>query len=339
MKFTWKGKEWYIHKTLAYQLVSLIYNLKHDWDFVILISGDRKVRVGKSVLAMTICAFLAYLLSILKTKDKLMNRNAYNLDNVFFDNKDMIKEAPKRVKFSVIHYDEGREGLAAIKAMRQFQQDLIDFFNECGQLNHIFVVVCPDFFDLKEDIAVGRSEFLINVYRRELKKEMDIFNDGTKIPVTVLQRGHFEFFSRSAKALLFDIAKNTRRKNYHLVKADFLGDFTNQYPLDEEEYRKRKSDSFARFKERHTEQETRVDNSIRNGYIIHRHKEGAKAKEISKELEIIWKIDMTTQRINQIIKEEVAKEAKSLENEGLKTNGKVSKYIMGNKGVIVEKSS
>jgi len=122
MKFSWNGKEWYIHKTLAYQLVSLIYNLKHDWDFVILISGDRKVRVGKSVLAMTICAFLAYLLSVLKTKDKVMNKNAYSLDNVFFDNKEMIKEAPERVKFSIIHYDEGREGLAAIKAMRQFQQ-------------------------------------------------------------------------------------------------------------------------------------------------------------------------------------------------------------------------
>ena len=131
MKFTWQGKEWWIHDTLSYQLVSIAYNLKKDWDFVILITGDRKVRVGKSVLAMAICAYLAYCLSKFKIKDKVMNKNAYDIENIFFDNKVMVDEAQKRSKFSVIQYDEGREGLAAVKAMRQFQQDLIDFFNEC----------------------------------------------------------------------------------------------------------------------------------------------------------------------------------------------------------------
>jgi len=168
---------------------------------------------------------------------------------------------------------------------------------------------------------------------------MDIFHDGTKMPITVLQRGHFEFFSRSAKALLFDIAKNTRRKNYHLVKADFLGDFTDQYPLDEEKYRKRKAESFARFKERHMEKETRVDNTVRDTYIMYMHKQEATGKEISKELEKIWKIELSKDRINEIIRENIAKKAKSLENEDLEVGGGVSKYIMGNKQQIEQNSS
>ena len=49
------------------------------------------------------------------------------------------------------------------------------------------------------------------------------------------------------------MAKSMRRKNYGLVRADFLGGFSNQYPIDEEGYRKKKSDSLARFDQRHKE--------------------------------------------------------------------------------------
>jgi len=54
MKFPYNGKEWYIDGFLASSLDSLAYNVQKDWDFVIMITGDRTVRVGKSVLAMTV---------------------------------------------------------------------------------------------------------------------------------------------------------------------------------------------------------------------------------------------------------------------------------------------
>lgn len=47
MKFLWKGNEYYIDGFLASLLNSIVYNIKKDWDFVILITGDRGVRVGK----------------------------------------------------------------------------------------------------------------------------------------------------------------------------------------------------------------------------------------------------------------------------------------------------
>lgn len=249
MKFKWKDQELYIDGILASRLQSFVYNLKNDWDFVLLVTGDRGVRVGKSVLAMTICAYLAYLLA-----KKGLHPDAYTPDDIYFDNAIMMDHAQQKPKYSINHYDEGREGLAANKAMKAFQQDLIDFFTECGQLNQIFVIVAPDFFELKEDMAVARSECLINVYRKESFVNVDMFRDGNRSDVMRLDRGYFEFFGRKSKANLYDRAKTTRRKNYGLVKANFIGRFVDQYPIPEDIYKGKKKDSLARFKERHDQE-------------------------------------------------------------------------------------
>lgn len=229
----------YLDGYLKYQLDTLVYNAKSDWDFVILVTGDRMVRVGKSVLAMNMGSYIAHRL---KTK--------FDLDNIHFSSQDMIDYAQEAETNSVIIYDEGREGLAATKHAKQIQQDLLDYFAECGQLNHIFIIVMPDYFELKETIAVGRSEYLINVWRAEEKKEIDLYKEGEKIPVVKFKRGYFEFFNRKKKAKLYDISKSTRRKNYQLVQPNFKGRFTNYYPIDEEGYRKKKKEALMRFKER-----------------------------------------------------------------------------------------
>jgi hypothetical protein len=253
MKFLWKDKEWYIDEKLAVQLNSIAWNIKSDWDFVIMLTGDRMVRVGKSVLAQTICAYLAYLF-----KRTGLNDDAYNLDDIYFDNQEMMKEVFKKPRYSINHYDEGREGLAASKAMKGFQQDLIDFFTECGQMNHVFVIVAPDYFELKEEIAVGRSEILINVYRRAEQAQRQLFKDGVEYPVVIFSRGYFQFFARKKKAMLFDNFRTTRRKSYSTVSADFIGRFTNQYPLGEEEYKKLKKEALARFSSRKESEKLKV---------------------------------------------------------------------------------
>jgi len=254
LKFEWNGGEWYIDGYIADQLNSIAYNINKDWDFVIILTGDRSVRVGKSVLGMTICAYLAYLLKRLK-----LNDDAYGLEDVFFDNQKMIERAFKKPKYSINHYDEGREGLAANKAMKIMQQDLMDFFAECGQLNHIFVIVAPDFFRLNEEIAVARSEFLINVYRKEQQNMIDLFKDGNKKPVIKLKRGQFEFFNRKRKQNLFDKSQSTRRRSYALIKHNFIGSFTNQYPLGREEYVEKKKEALSRFLEKKKAEQNKPD--------------------------------------------------------------------------------
>lgn len=285
MKFQFNNKEFYIDGYLANQLHSIAYNLPNDWDIVLIITGDRSVRVGKSVLAMTVCAYLAYILNKIKPtvirKERKGVPVTFKADDIYFDNQVMIEAAQKKPKFSINLYDEGREGLAASKAMKQIQQDLIDFFTECGQLNQIFVVVAPDFFELKEYMAVGRAEVLINVYRKEIKVERDIFNDGEKHPIVKFQRGHFEFFSRNTKRNLYDRARSTRRKNYGLIKADFIGSFVNQYTIDEELYRKKKEEALKRFDEKHKEEVEDKNTRLLDEYIHTKKSEGYNSPEIA----------------------------------------------------------
>jgi len=298
MKFNWNGKEYYIDGYLMHQIESICYNIDNDWDFVILVSGDRSVRVGKSVFTQTICAYYAY------TMNKLGHKVKYDNDDIYFDNKVMMDEAQKKPKYAINHYDEAREGLAANKAMKSFQQDLMDFFNECGQLNQLFVVVLPDFFGLKEEIAVARSEFLINVYRKETPIMTNKFKGETARPVVRLDRGYFEFFSRTKKRLLFDISRSTRRKTYNLVKADFYGKFTNQYCVDEEEYKAKKKDSLARFQERHDAQNSKTEKThvFRDKIIFEQSLKGKSATQIKNHLEENYDYEISSRQINNILK-------------------------------------
>ena len=249
IEFEWRGQKLHIDKMLAEALMSLIWNIKHDWDFVVIISGNRMVRVGKSVLGLTVSAFLAYML-----EKRGLNKNAFGLDHVIFDHGKLLDIARTKPPYSVFQYDEAREGLVAAKAMTEMQNNMLDFFNECGQLNHIFVLVLPDFFVLREEMAVGRSEFLINVFRKSHVINHDMMGDGVKHPVVSFDRGFFKFYNREAKNLMFDIFRTTRMKSYNKIKPTFpQGQFTDQYPLPKEEYSKLKLEALKRFDERKEE--------------------------------------------------------------------------------------
>lgn len=242
MRFMWKGHDLYIDDNLAKKLNTLVYNVKNDWDFLILITGNRMVRVGKSVLAFVVAAYLAYQLDRLN-----LNHDAFSIKNICFSGKTLFTEAQKRRQYSIMMYDEGNEALAKSKHFSNLQRDLIDFFVECGQLNHFFIIVAPDFFDLKEDIAVARSELLINVSVSNTTK-MDSKSLGE---VYFFKRGRFDLYNRDRKARLYDYFRKRRDKNYKAVYPEFHGVFTNQYPFDEFEYKRLKKDSLERFNARH----------------------------------------------------------------------------------------
>ena len=286
--FNWKDQDFVIDKLLAESLMSLAWNIKHDWDFVIIISGNRMVRVGKSVLGLTVCAFLAHLMQRRK-----LNNNAFDIDHVIFDHAKLVEVAKKKNPYSIFQYDEAREGLVAAKSMTQMQNDLMDFFNECGQLNHIFVLVLPDFYVLKEEIAVGRSEFLINVFRKTHVIHHDMMGDGVKHPVVSFDRGFFSFFNRDSKNLMYDIYRTSRIKSYTKIRPTFpQGQFENQYPFPKEEYNKLKLAALERFDERKkekaeekplSEKKEKASTSRRkSNYILHT-KYGMDLKSIAKE--------------------------------------------------------
>jgi len=124
-------------------------------------------------------------------------------------------------------------------------------------------LVLPDFFTLKEDIAIARSECLINVYRTESRIMKDLYKTGEKTPLVKFNRGQFQFFNRKKKEAIYDKAKTTKRKSYTAVKPDFLGSFTNQWPIDRESYEELKKESLKRFKERHKKEEVKLSTETR----------------------------------------------------------------------------
>jgi len=260
LEFEWNGQKLKIDKMLAETLASLVYNVQEDYDFCIVITGDRMVRTGKSVLGLTCGAFLAYLL-----KKQGLNENAFNEKNVFFDSKLMLDQTQKLAKYSVIQLDEARESLAASKSAMNLQQSVLDFFAECGQLNHIFILVMPDYFEMKEIMAVARSELLINVYRDSTVVHKDFMGDGVKRPITMFKRGFFKLYNRDSKAAMYDFFRTTRYKNYNSVKPTFPpGGFENQYPIDEKKYRQLKEEALSRFKNKHNQpKEDKIANKFK----------------------------------------------------------------------------
>jgi len=229
------GIKWGMDLMLKKQLDTLIYNLQKDWDFLILISGSGWVRVGKSVMAMLNSGYCANKLG-----------TPFTLNNICFNGKQLIDRALKAPRNSVFVYDEAQIQLSASAAMRKINQDINNFFIECGQLNHLVFLVVPDFFAMKKYLAVNRSVALIDVQvSPEKVKDKDVMN---------FRRGRFRFFNFFQKRMLYNLGKK-RLDDYTCIQPSFRGTFPNTYVIDEKAYRKKKEEFLKR--EREVEKENR----------------------------------------------------------------------------------
>lgn len=215
---------------LKLQLDVLIKNLKRDWDFTIIITGQGEVRVGKSVLAMQIMAYWSYIV----WKKYGVENNITIKDNFVFDGKHLIRQGNylgQNFKYAVLCFDEAGADLEGKKVMSGSTQDVLDYFRECGQYNMLNILVLPEYFDLPRGIALSRSIFLIDVYY-------------VATPEGIFERGHFNFYSRRQKKWLY--LKGKKNLDYGCVKRDFHGRFYNFYTVDEQEYRRAKQDALSR---------------------------------------------------------------------------------------------
>lgn len=223
----------YMDDRLKMQLDVLLKNIKNDWDFTIIITGQGEVRVGKSMIAMQIACYWVYqLFKLYKIKVPFSLE-----ENFVFDGKKLIEIGNKlgqRYPMSPLIFDEAGADLEGKKAMQLQTQDVVDYLRECGQYNMLNVLVLPEFFDLPKGIAVSRAIFLIDVFYMA-------DNDA------VFQRGFFNFYSRRSKKYLYLLGK--RDLNYSIVKSDFgkvPGRFHRFYPIDEIAYRAAKKEALSK---------------------------------------------------------------------------------------------
>jgi len=208
--------------------------LRKAWDCVIIVSGNGKVRIGKSTIAMQIAYYIAWLLNEKRKSGGLVPENnpvPFTNANVAFDPEELMQKAEKLPKNSVIVYDEGRAGLDSARAMENINKATQDFFQECGQYGHVIIIVLPDFFKLNETIAIPRSLFLINCYTDKN-----------------YNRGFFSFYSEHRKELLYIIGKKKwgSTSKYMSVDPNFWGTFSDYFPLDKKIYDEQKKSSLKK---------------------------------------------------------------------------------------------
>lgn len=227
----------YMDGYLAENLQWIPQFLKKDFDCVGIISGRGKTRTGKSTKAAQVGFFCAWLLAggemdlrrkedsnkfinpvVIKKPTKDLN---FSLNNLAFSPEDLMRLGRNLKKNSVIIYDEGRTGLDAKSTMSSLNRMLEDFFQECGQYNHVILIVLPDFFKLHADYAVSRSYFLIDVFLDES------FN-----------RGYFNFYNEVQKDFLFHHGKKRLGilSKYSASYPSFSGRFSGWFPFDRKKY-------------------------------------------------------------------------------------------------------
>lgn len=269
IKVTDKG--FWMHDYLKRNLDTIAYNSNHDYDFIIIISGSGMTRIGKSVLAQQVAYYLSYVL-----------KKPFTLDNIVFGGAALMDAAKKFPKQSVFIDDESRDDISSKKQLETFNKDLMTFFNECGMLNHIIILVATDFFDFTKGIAINRSEMLLNVKRIS---EKHVTADGTE--VMKFRRGIFDIYGRESKKKLYKIGKKDF-DNYEATKRDTYGEFRDFWVVDRKAYEERK----LKFIERDKNEEAVNDRVL--ACIQFLEKEGYSDVEIAKALHY------TRERVNYL---------------------------------------
>lgn len=234
----------YMDTNLMQNLMFIPKRLKEAYDTVGIVSGRGLVRVGKSVMAQQVGFFCAWLIAggkmekieyrdpktnqvrnkwvVAKLPTKDLN---FSLDNIVFRPEELKKRAfeafKKYGKNQVIIYDEGRTGLDSASSMSSINKMMQDFFQECGFMNHIILIVLPNFFKLHEDYSVSRSLFLIDVY-----------------PDQKMKRGYFSFYNTNQKEWLYFLGKKKIgiSQKYYSAPASFNGRFIDFSPIDKKLY-------------------------------------------------------------------------------------------------------
>lgn len=266
--------------------------LKKGYDCVGVVSGMGKVRIGKSTIAIQVGAYLAWLLAGGKIKCHqgiVKNKQTWITDEVVAPSKEVRFKLKENVVFSaeqlmdtatklykkygpnqVIVYDEGRQGLDSARAMESINKGMEDFFQECGFMGHVILIVLPNFFKLHEDYAIARSLFLINAYADSH------FN-----------RGYFSFYNEYQKEKLFYFGKKRIgvRAKYDAASHNFWGRFTSWTPFDSKEYNNLKKKALE--KKRKTRQQMKWKKQRDSSIYLLKKYSGISNQTIANELSIV----------------------------------------------------
>lgn len=210
MKLIIKDKEFYIDGILKNNLDLIKKNIKKDWDYLFIIDGE--VGSGKSVFAQLLAWYCS--------------DGDFSLDQICFDPKQFKQAVLKAKKYQAIIFDEAFRGLSARAAMTQTNRIIVSMLQEIRQKNLFVFVVLPSIWDVDRYVSLHRCKGLFHVHTDERK-----------------YRGFFKFYKR--EKIMWLLGNSHKMRYKYPAAPQFKGRFTHFYPLGEEEYKKKKSESLG----------------------------------------------------------------------------------------------
>jgi len=247
--------------------------LKKDRDWHSVIDGEEGV--GKSVFAQQVALYL--------------DPN-FTLDNIIFTADQFLKKIkdPNTKPGTAIVLDEAFNAANARASMSEVNRSMAGVATEMRQKNLFILIVLPSFFDLDRYFALWRCKCLFHLY----------FNEN--------EDRRYIIFPKNQKKLLYLNGKKTY--NYSKPRSPFPPCvFPHLYVVDEEEYREKKGNAFAKRAVSHQARKWLLQ---RNAYIMHLiMKYKLKQEEVCKIPEKNGVDAVTQQQISVIMKEILQREA------------------------------
>jgi len=197
-------------KYISDLLVALLGDVKHrvmkkDMDWLAIADGLEGV--GKSVFSQQAAFYLD---------------PKFDIERIHFSTRTLMDQAVTLPKGSAIVLDEAFMDINSKESMSEVARSIAAFSTEMRQLNLFMFICIPSFFDLLRSFAIRRTSCLFNIY----------FDED-------YNRGHAIVFPRPQKLRLYIQGK--KFYDYGCVPSPYLPfRFHEWYPVDEEEYRKRK---------------------------------------------------------------------------------------------------
>ena len=195
---------YYIEPRLLQNLDKVKYRLeKKDKDFVMLVDG--KEGAGKSTLAVQMAKYVD---------------NSFCVDRCCMTSEQFKEAIYKAKKGQAVIYDEAFTGLSSKGALSEINRMLVSLMMQMRQKNLLVIIVLPTFFMLEKYVALFRGRVLIHIWEK---------ND----------RRYFGVFNNQKQKILFAIGK--KYLSYKGVRTRFSGRFYGKFPINDPEYRKKKS--------------------------------------------------------------------------------------------------
>jgi len=195
---------YYIEPRLLQNLDKVKYRLeKKDKDFVMLVDG--KEGAGKSTLAVQMAKYVD---------------NSFCVDRCCMTSEQFKEAIYKAKKGQAVIYDEAFTGLSSKGALSEINRMLVSLMMQMRQKNLLVIIVLPTFFMLEKYVALFRGRVLIHIWEK---------ND----------RRYFGVFNNQKQKVLFAIGK--KYLSYKGVRTRFSGRFYGKFPINDPEYRKKKS--------------------------------------------------------------------------------------------------